>query len=157
MLSLCFVIGEQFRLFVYYIEKVFLTITGWHRRNDIKRTIITVLIIGIICPLIYAGVGVGIKCSNDECNYKSEVDTGTGKRSTAVSGYCVKCKKMVTVRFEKDKSKVIAQVWDSATGKVLDLYECPHCKKPFAEAKQIVFCPKCNKKTVSTEITAKWD
>ena len=122
-----------------------------------KRTIVTVLIVGIIVPLVYAGVGIGIKCSNDECNYKSEIDMGTGKLSTTVSGYCVICKKTVTVRFKKDKSKIVAQVWDSRSGAILDLYECPHCKKPFAEAKQIVFCPKCNKKTVTTEITKKWD
>ncbi len=121
-----------------------------------KRSIITVIAISIICPLLYAGVNINIKCSNVKCGFKSEVSKGRGKHSTVMPGYCVHCKKMVSVTFKRGEEKPLAQVWSFKHGEILDLYECPHCKKPFAGAKQIIFCPKCKQKTISTQKTLKW-
>ncbi len=122
-----------------------------------KLSIVAVMVVSIMCPSVYAGVGIDIKCSDEKCGFKSEFLMGTGKRSTIMSGYCVHCKKMVSANFKRGEAQPLAQVWASKTGEILDLYECPHCKKPFAEAKQIVFCPKCRQKTISTKRTLKWD
>jgi hypothetical protein len=44
-----------------------------------------------------------------------------------------------------------ARVWDSATGRTLDLYPCPACRKPFAAVTRMDYCPKCGQKTISEE------
>ncbi len=122
-----------------------------------NQSIVTLIAISIICPMVYAGVGMEIKCSSEKCGFKSEFLKGRGKRSTIIPGYCLLCKKMVSAKFKRGEAKPLVQVWSSKTGEILDLYECPHCKKPFAEAKKIIFCPKCNQRTISTKRTLKWD
>ncbi len=123
-----------------------------------KKTVIVTFILSILCQLAFAGgVTLTAKCSNENCKYTTQFKRGNGKVSKVVSGYCMGCKKMVTTHFKRGTSGVIAKVWDSKSGNILDLYSCPHCKKPFAEVKQMAFCPKCRQKTISTKRSGKWD
>ena len=123
----------------------------------LKKTI-TILILIAFCQLAFAGgVQLTSTCSNKACGYTTQYKTGNGKVSRVVSGYCMHCQKMVTTHFKRGKSEMIAKVWDSTTGNVLELYTCPHCKKPFAEVRKMIFCPKCKQKTISTKRSGKWD
>ncbi len=50
-----------------------------------KLSIVAVMVVSIMCPSVYAGVGIDIKCSDEKCGFKSEFLMGTGKRSTIMS------------------------------------------------------------------------
>ena len=124
----------------------------------IKKNTITILILISFCQLAFAGgLKFKIKCSNKACGYTTQYKMGNGKVSRVVSGYCMHCQKMVTTHFKRGKSTMVAKVWDAKTGNILELYTCPHCKKPFAEVKKIIYCPKCRKKTISIQRLGKWD
>ena len=127
------------------------------------RRIISVLIICcVLTTLTYAGIIRVFQCSNDNCEFKAEVFSGIGKASTRIPGYCTRCDKIVTVSYsnkdlKKGKPIPVDQVWDSETGRMLDLYECPHCKKPFAVIDEMIFCPKCGKKSITESVEGNWD
>ncbi len=124
----------------------------------LKNNTITILILIAFCQLAFAGgVKLTAKCSNKACGYTTQYKTGNGKVSRVVSGYCMHCQKMVTTHFKRGKSTMVAKVWDAKTGNILELYTCPHCKKPFAEVKKMIYCPKCRQKTISTQRAGKWD
>ena len=50
-----------------------------------------------------------------------------------------------------------ARVWDSVTGRTLNLYPCPDCTKLFAAVTWMHYCPKCGQKTIAEGETGKWD
>ena len=126
------------------------------------KKLITVIMVLAVATIAYAGTIRQFTCSNKECNFKAEVFSGRGKASTIVAGFCKQCEKMVTVKVRNRNLKggkitPLTQVWDSTTGKILDLYECPYCKRPFARITRMIYCPKCGKKSISESMTGKWD
>ena len=124
----------------------------------LKRTTIVISTMIAFSQLALAGgVQFTSVCSNKACGYTTKYKTGNGKVSQVVSGYCMHCQKMVTIHFKRGKSTMVTKVWDAKTGNILKLYTCPDCKKPFAEVKKIIFCPKCRQNTISTQGSGKWD
>lgn len=127
-----------------------------------KRILWLLIIMGVLTSLIYAGDIRSLICTNQECDFKEEIFAGTGKLSTRLFGYCMQCQKMVTISFkntelENGEPIHFTNVWNAATGEILDLYECPNCQKPFAAIYHMEHCPKCGKKTISDTVIGKWD
>lgn len=123
--------------------------------------------IALIFAISLAGVATAgyfqhVSCTTPGCGFKGDLYSGSGRGSASVSGFCVPCGKMVTLSIKrsdlKDSAPVPdARIWDAATGRTIDLYACPTCKKPFAPANQLSTCPKCGKKSISATETGKWD
>ncbi|MBI5394978.1 MAG: hypothetical protein HZA91_06730 [Verrucomicrobia bacterium] len=112
--------------------------------------------------LAFAGEIRTFNCTNTQCNFKAKVFCGSGDAVTKVSGYCTRCGKMVTATFPNKDSKgfgpnPVARVWDSATGKTLDVFGCPDCKRPFAPVEGMKHCPKCRGKTIAEGVPGLWD
>jgi len=127
-----------------------------------KRAFLTVVLAGSLAALAYAGAIRGFRCADDKCGFKAEVHSGAGRLATKVAGYCLECKTMRTVSFLRADLKTerpvpSARVWDSVTGRTLDLYPCPECNKPFAAVTRMDYCPKCGQKTISETDDGKWD
>jgi hypothetical protein len=127
-----------------------------------KRALMTFVLSASLAALATAGALRGFRCTDEKCGFQAEVLTGEGKLAIQVAGYCVECGKMRTVSFLRDDLKTkrpepAARVWDSVTGRTLDLYPCPDCKKPFAAVTRMFYCPKCGQKTIAEEEAGKWD
>ena len=127
-----------------------------------KRILYTLIILGILTSMIYAGEIRKLICTNQECDFEEEIFSGTGKLSTRLFGYCTQCEKMVTISFMNTESEngipaPYAKVWNGAAGDTLDLYICPACQKPFASISDIECCPKCGDKTISDTVIGNWD
>ncbi len=108
----------------------------------------------------FAGMGYTMQCSN--CGYASSVQVGGGRRFEQITGFCTDAMKFVYLRWNRGakKPEPVAQVWDSASGKRLDLYKCPDCSKPFlplqatqanAEGPGFNHGPKCGKPTFQVD------
>lgn len=126
-----------------------------------KKTLFVALAIAFISSLAAnAGTIYPMKCS--DCGYSSQVQIGGGKLFEQITSYCPESKKFVYVTWKRGtkKPEPIAKVWDSATGKMIELYKCPDCSKPFmplqtdsADRNSPGFdhCPKCGKQTFKVE------
>jgi Zn finger protein HypA/HybF involved in hydrogenase expression len=122
-----------------------------------------------IAAVVYAGEGFSMKCKSKTCGYETEVTFGGGMAYGQLTGYCVKCKKFVTLNWTLEGSpaldpaakkipqpKPLGTVRDSQTGKTLTIYACPHCAGPFAEIKSkddLKHCPSCNKPEFAVDET----
>lgn len=127
-----------------------------------KRTIVGMISILVLGCITFAGALQEFVCATPECKFQAKIYTGRGRASTIISGFCTHCSKMVSVHIQNSELKdnrpiPFTKVWDSATGRTLELYECPTCKKPFAPVTQMRFCPKCGKKSTAEAIFGKWD
>lgn len=115
------------------------------------------------CTLItFAGEIHTFNCTNTKCNFKAVVFCGGGDAVAKVSGYCVYCSKIVTATFpHKERMGLgphaVARIWDPATGKTLDVFACPTCKRPFAPVEKMNYCPKCGGKTMAEGAPGLWD
>jgi predicted RNA-binding Zn-ribbon protein involved in translation (DUF1610 family) len=122
-----------------------------------KKTLLAALAI-VLFPAMtaFAGMGYTMKCS--DCGFSAPVQIGGGMRFGQITGFCVDSMKFVYLRWKTGdkKPEPVAQVWDSAAGKKIDLYKCPDCPKPFmplqatrpnAEGPGFDHCPKCGKQT----------
>ena len=107
-----------------------------------------------------AGMDYPMKCTN--CGYSSRVSVGGGKGFEQITGYCQESKKFVYITWKRGEKKPepMAKVWDSTTGKMIEVYKCPDCEKPFiplrAKAADIDgpgfdHCPKCGKQTFKVD------
>ena len=112
----------------------------------------------LLLPAMAALAGMGYTMTCSDCGYSSEVQIGGGMMFKQITGYCTESKKFVYLRWKRDEKKPepIGQIWDSATGKKIDLYKCPDCSKPFmpvqvdpnnVERPGFDRCPKCGKQT----------
>jgi hypothetical protein len=127
-----------------------------------KRIFVTLVLGASLAALAYAGAIRDFRCADEKCGFKAEVLSGEGKIAIQVAGYCVECGRMRTASFLRADLKTrrpepSARVWDSVTGRTLDLYPCPECKKPFAAVTRMDYCPKCGQKTISETDDGKWD
>lgn len=123
-----------------------------------KRTLLAALA-ALLLPALtaFAGTGYTMKCT--DCGYSSAVQMGGGRRFEQITGFCVDSMKFVYLRWTRGEKKPepVAQVWDSASGKKIDLYKCPDCPKPFMpvqvakpdtagpDSPGFDHCPKCGK------------
>jgi hypothetical protein len=126
-----------------------------------KRTLLLTLAFILIPAMAsFAGTGYPMKCT--DCGYSSQVRIGGGKRFDQITGYCPESKKFVYLTWKRGEKKPepVAQVWDSATGKMIDLYKCPDCSKLFMPVQGTAAdrsgpgfdcCPKCGKHTFKLE------
>jgi uncharacterized protein YbaR (Trm112 family) len=137
-----------------------------------KALVVSSMVCLLIAAGAFAGMGMTMKCTGvpaedgkpkiDPCGYSTEVVFGGGMFFDQAVGYCRKCKRFVSVHWTRPgaannmppqmqvtpKPDPLGEVWDSATGHVLTVYACPHCKGPFAEIKKrddLTHCPACNK------------
>jgi uncharacterized protein YbaR (Trm112 family) len=114
-----------------------------------------------IAAVVYAGEGFSMKCKAKTCGYETTVTFGGGMAFSQLTGYCVKCKKFVSLQWTLEGSplldpnakkipqpKPLGEIWDSQSGRKLTIFACPHCTGPFAEIKkqeELKHCPSCNK------------
>lgn len=106
-----------------------------------------------------AGTGYPMKCSN--CGYAATVMIGGGMKFSQITGFCGEKKEFVCLTWEQGQKKPepVARIWDSSTGKVIELYQCPDCSKPFMplqldkskDGPGFDCCPKCGKKTFKVD------
>ena len=108
----------------------------------------------------FAGTGYPMKCK--KCGFSAEVMIGGGMRFDQITGFCVESGKFVYLTWKRGtkKPEPMAKVWDLATGKMIELYKCPDCPKPFIplrlkaadmEGPGFDHCPKCGKKTFKVD------
>ena len=121
------------------------------------RTLLLALAILLVSAMAaVAGTGYPMKCKN--CGFASDVLIGGGKDFEQVTGFCVESGKFVNLQWKRGtkKPEPMAKVWDSATGKALEIYQCPECPRPFTPLRLKTSdengpgfdrCPKCNKQT----------
>ncbi|MBI5820221.1 MAG: hypothetical protein HZA88_14650 [Verrucomicrobia bacterium] len=115
------------------------------------------------CTLVaFAGEIHTFNCTNTNCNFKAVIFCGGGDAVAKVSGYCEHCGKIVTATFpHKERMGLgphaVARIWDPATGKTLDVFACPTCKRPFAPVEKMNYCPKCGGKTMAEGAPGLWD
>jgi len=112
----------------------------------------------LMTAIAYAATSRTMKCRKESCGMTTNLALGPTMMCGRVTGYCVPCKKFVTVMWkERDMRtdetgiepapKPLGKVWDSKTGNTLTVYACPHCKGPFSEIKKhadVTHCPSCN-------------
>lgn len=140
-----------------------------------RRTMIIALAACLLTTAaVYAGRGLSMKCeakpdkdpatgkTAKPCGYEANVTFGGGMFFEQLTGYCRSCKKFVHLNWTrknipdgmkgqikvKPKPEPLGEVWDAATGKIMTVYACPHCKGPFLEIKKLedlTHCPVCNK------------
>jgi DNA-directed RNA polymerase subunit RPC12/RpoP len=113
--------------------------------------------------LAFAGMAYTMKCTS--CGYTSAVQIGGAKKFEQITGFCPDSMKFVYLKWNRGEKppEPVAKVWDSASGKTIDLYKCPDCSKPFmplqtkgsADTKSPGFdrCPKCGKPTFEMDKT----
>ena len=123
----------------------------------IKKSLLTALAIVLaVASESFAGTGYPMKCGN--CGFEAEVLIGGGMRFSQLTGFCVKTGQFVYLQWDRGakKPEPVAKIWDSSTGKVLELYECPKCPHPFLplqldptdrQGPGFKHCPKCGKPT----------
>ena len=103
-----------------------------------------------------AGTGYTMKCSS--CGFSSQVNIGGGMGFEQITGFCVDSMKFVYLQWKRGEKKPepAARIWDSTTGKKIDLYKCPDgdglfmpllFAQPDAEGPGFDRCPKCGKPT----------
>ena len=78
-----------------------------------------------------AGTGYPMKCKS--CGFASDVLIGGGRDFEQVTGFCFESGKFVYLQWKRGtkKPEPMAKVWDSATGKMIEIYQCPECPRPF--------------------------
>jgi len=128
----------------------------------VSKKILLVALAMVLFPAVtaFAGMGYTMKCGN--CGYSSAVNIGGGRMFDQITGFCVDSMKFVYVQWKRGEKKPapVAQVWDSASGKKIDLYKCPNCPKPLMplqatqadiEGPGFNSCPKCGKQTFQVD------
>jgi hypothetical protein len=122
-----------------------------------KKTTLMALAIVFACVSIsFAGTGYPMKCG--KCGFEAEVMIGGGRRFEQLTGFCVESGKFVYLTWDRGakQPEPMAKVWDSATGKVIELYKFPDCPQPIMplqldaadrEGPGFKHCPKCGKPT----------
>jgi hypothetical protein len=124
-----------------------------------KRILLTAL---IIIPAItaFAGTDYPMQCSN--CGFESHVQVGGGKLFEQLTGFCPETGKFVYLTWKRGakKPEPFAKLWDSASGKMIEIYKCPDCPQPFLPLRLksagrddpgFDCCPKCGKHTFKVE------
>ena len=79
----------------------------------------------------FAGMDYPMKCKN--CGFTCRVQIGGGMGFEQITGFCVETGKFVYLQWKRGEKKPepMAKVWDSATGKMIEIYKCPDCPQPF--------------------------
>jgi predicted RNA-binding Zn-ribbon protein involved in translation (DUF1610 family) len=126
------------------------------------KSILLIAVAFVLVPAMaaLAGMDYPMKCTN--CGYASRVQIGGGKGFEQITGYCPASKKFVYITWKRGEKKPepMAKVWDSATGKTIDLYKCPDCGKPIIplQTKEVGpdspgfdHCPRCGKQTFKVD------
>jgi len=108
----------------------------------------------------FAGMDYPMKCKN--CGFTCRVQIGGGMGFEQITGFCVETGKFVYLQWKRGEKKPepMAKVWDSATGKMIEIYKCPDCPQPFiplrrkandADGPGFDHCPKCGKQTFQVD------
>lgn len=116
-----------------------------------------VLIPAMVAP---AGTGYPMKCKH--CGFSATVMIGGGMGFHQITGFCVESGKFVYLTWKRGtkKPEPMAKVWDSASGKMIEIYKCPDCDKPFIPLRLNAadrhgpgfdHCPKCGKRTFQVD------
>ena len=126
-----------------------------------QRTSLMALAVVLIPAMtVLAGTGYPMECK--KCGFSAEVMIGGGMRFEQITGFCVESGKFVYLQWNRGtkKPEPIAKLWDSATGKMIELYKCPDCPTPFTplrlkdadmDGPGFNHCPKCGKKTFKVD------
>jgi uncharacterized C2H2 Zn-finger protein len=110
----------------------------------------------LVCSTASTFAGTGYTMTCGECGYSSEVNIGGGMMFEQITGFCVETGKFTYLTWKRDtkKPEPAAKIWDSATGKTIELYKCPKSGKLFMplnlkeddwDSAGFEHCPKCGK------------
>lgn len=113
-----------------------------------------------VAGVAWAGMGYVMKCN--ACKYQDTVTFGGGMMFNQLTCWCDACQKFVYLSWKtrtlspdgemteegaQPKPEPTGRVWDPETGRKIEVYACPACKKPATVVDEnIKFCPKCGKK-----------
>ena len=111
-----------------------------------------------VAAVAWAGMGYTMKCN--ACKFEEMVMFGGGMMFNQVTCWCDSCGKFVNISWKtrdlnpdpaaepkvQPKPEPLGKVWDPATGRKIEVYACPVCKKPASVVDEnMKFCPKCGK------------
>lgn len=104
-----------------------------------------------------AAEGFSIECTNKKCGYHEMLLLGPAMMGERVTGYCRRCKKIVSICWKQDGESQgpasVSRTTAVPTGE-RKTWKCPDCGKPFTEIKEpedIKQCPRCHSKTTGWE------
>jgi len=129
-----------------------------NEENDMTKLTSLMALALVLLPAVVAVAGTGYPMKCEHCGFSSTVLIGGGKAFEQITGFCVESGKFVYLQWKRGTKKPdpVAKVWDSATGKTLELYKCPDCPHLFIPLRLKAAdmdgpgfnrCPKCGKKT----------
>ena len=91
-----------------------------------------------------------VKCGTEACSYEDLIGEGPTKMRDWVTGHCLSCEQIVWRNWERHEEAQnrppISKVWDHESGKIRNVFSCPHCEKPvlaIQAMQEIKHCPKC--------------
>ena len=127
-----------------------------------STALVLLLVVAGTAGVVLAGTIYKLTCSNDACNYKGEANFGGGRMFAMATGWCTTCREFTGISWKRSDKKPApaATIWDSKTGKTLELHACPKCKKPFLPIESIedlTHCPKCAKDGLKNVRTIMYD
>ena len=127
----------------------------------IKRSLLAALAMALASATVsLAGTGYPMQCKN--CGFEAEVLIGGGMRFGQITGFCVESGKFVYLTWQRGKKEPepAARIWDSSTGKTIELYKFPECSQPVMplqleaadrDGPGFKHCPKCGKPTFQVD------
>jgi hypothetical protein len=126
----------------------------------IKKSLLAVLVLGMISIFAFAREYSRIRCKAEGCDYEGLVGEGPTRMREWITGYCSGCNKYVWRNWERPGGEPmkpeIVKVWDHETGKTRELFKCPDCERmviAIHAMNEIKYCPKCNSDQIEIDKT----
>ena len=115
--------------------------------------------VAMVAIVAWAGMGYEMMCRS--CNFRTHATFGGGMMFDQITCWCDSCGKFVYLQWKvrnldpemgdeglQPKPEPMGRIWDPETGRKIEVYACPGCKKPAVPVTENVkHCPKCSKPT----------
>ena len=131
-------------------------------KRRIIRFSVSIAVLMATTSIVFAGTTYVVSCQNKACDWEGTVSLGGGKRFRTITGYCVQCGKFVCLRWKRNERapEPLCRIWDLETGRMMALYKCSDCDKPFAPIDSIAaakHCPKCKQASLTASMRRRYD